>query len=181
MTVDRQPTLSGFGYTIAPMTEADRDGLYAAASDPTTWAGHPATDRYKREKFDAFFNDALASGLAVVFRTDTGQIVGTSRLYDAPDAADGIAIGYTFIDCKFWGGATNFAIKRLLIDHILKTRDEVWFHIAPSNIRSQKGTGKLGAKWMHDKEWGLCGSTPEMWKCYVLTKADWAATVAARA
>ncbi len=180
MTVDRQPRLAGFGYRIDPMVATDRDGLFAAGSDPVTWAGHPATDRYKREVFDPYFDLLLASGQSVVFRTDAGQIIGTSRLYDAPDAPEAVAIGYTFLDCKFWGGAANFAIKHLLIDHILKTRPEVWFHIAPSNIRSQKATAKLGATWVHDHEWGLAGGKVDLWKCYVLTRADWAATLANR-
>lgn len=180
MAFDPQPHLSGYGYRIDPMTAEDRDALYAAASDPVTWAGHPATDRYIREKFDSYFDILLASGQTNVFRTEDGQVIGCSRYYPAPDAENGIAIGYTFIDCKFWGGAANFAIKRLMLEYAFQSVPEVWFHIAPSNIRSQKATGKLGAKFRHDAEWGLNGGAPDQWKCYSLSPEDWAATVAAR-
>lgn len=77
------------------MAEADREPLYAVASDPQLWALHPAHDRWQRPVFDAFFNDALARGgaLAIVERS-TGAIIGTSRFqnYD-PQAGGSVEIG----------------------------------------------------------------------------------------
>ena len=37
------------------------------------------------------------------------------------------------------------ALKKLMLDHLFITEPRVWFHIGKDNIRSQKGTGKLGA------------------------------------
>ena len=37
------------------------------------------------------------------------------------------------------------ALKTLMLDHLFITEPLVWFHIGKDNIRSQKGTGKLGA------------------------------------
>ena len=37
------------------------------------------------------------------------------------------------------------ALKTLMLDHLFITQPRVWFHIGKDNIRSQKGTGKLGA------------------------------------
>ena len=77
------------------MAEADREPLYAVASDPQLWALHLAHDRWQRPVFDAFFNDALARGgaLAIVERS-TGAIIGTSRFqnYD-PQAGGSVEIG----------------------------------------------------------------------------------------
>ncbi|OUD09941.1 hypothetical protein BVC71_08380 [Marivivens niveibacter] len=177
MTFDTQPSISGYGYRIDPLREEDREALYQAASDPLTWAGHPATTRHQRPNFDRYFDDNLSSKQTVVLRNDAGTVIGCSRYYPAPDVENSISIGYTFIDCKFWGGDTNYAFKRLMLEHAFKTYDEVWFHIAPSNIRSQKGTGKLGAVWRYDASLGLMGTPPEDWKCYTISKEAWENTV----
>ena len=177
MAFDPQPTRSGYGYSISPMTEADRDALYHAASDPVTWAGHPATDRYKREVFDPYFDSLLASKETVILRTEQGDVIGCSRYYPAPDVPNSISIGYTFIDCKYWGGATNRAFKRLMLEYAFETFDEVWLHIAPSNIRSQKASVKIGAKWRYDANLSLGGGAVQPWKCYTVSQADWNAAL----
>lgn len=42
---DDQPTLAGPTLALRPLTASDFTGLYAAASHPRIWAGHPARDR----------------------------------------------------------------------------------------------------------------------------------------
>ncbi len=162
------------------LVPGDLDGLHAAASNPETWAGHPAKDRWRREVFEPFFATLIALGGAVAVEDrGEGRIVGGSRFYVPPDQPASIAIGFTFLDRSHWGGAANFEMKSLMLAHAFAHFDEVWFHIAPSNVRSQKATGKLGAVHAYDARLDLSGQ-PTHWQCFRLSKADWAATLAGR-
>ena len=58
---DIQPTLTGEKVMLRPLRADDHQALYGVASDPEIWAMHPYRDRYKREVFDGFFAEALAS------------------------------------------------------------------------------------------------------------------------
>lgn len=176
-----QPTLSGGTIHLRPLGPNDLEGLYSAASDPAVWAGHPATDRYQREKFEPYFVTLLASGatLAAIDRR-TGEIIGCSRYYVAPDMPDSVSIGFTFLDNAYWGGGTNFEMKRLMLGHAFHAYRDVWFHIAPTNIRSQKATAKLGAEHVYDATLDLSG-TPSPWMCFRLKQDDWNRVVAAKA
>lgn len=167
----KPPRLSGHGFSIDAMKEDDRAELRSAASDPLIWAGHPATDRYKPEVFDKFMTFLLAAGGAVTIRHGK-EVIGCSRYYDVPDQPKDIGIGFTFIKRDHWGGEANWAIKVLMHDHAFSHVANVWFHISPTNIRSQKATAKLGAQFAYDAELDL-GTGKSLWKCYRLSKADW--------
>ena len=123
--------------------------------------------------FEPYFSSLLASRatLAIIDNT-SGDIIGCSRYYTAPDRPGTIAIGYTFLDRAYWGGATNFALKTLMHDHAFGTFPDIWFHIAPSNIRSQKATAKLGARFFEDAILDL-GGGPAPWQVFRLSAADW--------
>lgn len=176
-----QPTISGYGIALAPLCEADRDGLYAAASYPEVWAGHPAKDRYKPEVFHPYFDFLLSTGNALAIReAQKDEIIGTSSFYPAPDHNNSISIGFTFLTNSRWGGATNFAVKRLMHEYAFAQFAEIWFHIAPDNIRSQKATSKLGAKFRYDATLPIGGPAKD-WKCYSLSQKDWEAVVKERA
>jgi len=178
---DSQPYLASKNLAVRPLESNDLDGLYQAASDPVTWAGHPARDRHLRAVFEPYFQNLLASGSAVVVvDRATDRIIGCSRFYTAPDRPGTISIGFTFLAPEYWGGETNFELKRLMLDHAFQTFPEVWFHIDPSNIRSQKATSKLGAQKVYDADLNLGGS-PADWKCYRLSLRDWQAICQSRA
>jgi N-acetyltransferase len=145
MAPDRQPVLEGELVTLRPMTEGDREALFAVASDKLIWEVHPAHDRWKREVFDAFFDAGLASGgaLTIVDRA-TGEVIGSSR-YDGYDAeADEIEIGWTYIARAYWGGTYNREIKRLMLDHIHRFVATATFMVGEDNIRSRKAMVKIG-------------------------------------
>ncbi|WP_202814934.1 GNAT family N-acetyltransferase [Aureimonas sp. AU22] len=170
---DPGATLVGPHLTVRKLVAGDLDGLHAAASDPETWAGHPATDRWKREVFEPFFRTLIALGGAVAVEDRReGRIVGSSRFYVPPDQPRSLAIGFTFLDRSHWGGPANFEMKSLMLGHAFDHVDDVWFHIAPSNVRSQKATGKLGAVHVYDARLDLSGQ-PTDWQCFRLRKADW--------
>ncbi|WP_063997072.1 GNAT family N-acetyltransferase [Ensifer sp. Root127] len=178
---DPQPALSGEAIFLRPLRPEDLEGLYSAASHPDVWAGHPATDRYKREKFEPYFALLLASETTLVaIDRQNDKIIGCSRYYVAPDMPDSISIGFTFLNKAYWGGGTNFDLKRLMLGHAFGTYPEVWFHIAPTNIRSQKATAKLGAAHVYDAILDLLG-TPSPWMCFRLRQDDWNRVVAGRA
>jgi RimJ/RimL family protein N-acetyltransferase len=173
---DPQPTIEGETLTVRPLAAADRDGLHAAASDPRTWAGHPANDRWRRDVFDRHFDFLLdtCTTLAVADRA-SGRLIGCSRYYVPPDRPGSIAIGFTFLAPTHWGGSTNFELKRLMLGHAFAHFPEVWFHIDPSNRRSQVATTRLGAVHACDAELDLAG-TPARWMCYRLDRDSWERT-----
>ena len=179
MGFDPQPHLDDEALALRPLRADDLDALHAAAAAPETWAGHPATDRHEREIFEHYFRFLLDSGttLAVIDRASR-RMIGCSRYYAAPDRPGSISVGFTFLDHRWWGGRTNRSLKRLMLGHAFAIVPEVWFHIAPSNIRSQKATRKLGAEHDHDATLDLSG-TPALWMCFRLTRDAWRRTLAA--
>lgn len=170
---DAQPVLDCERFHLEPLQRGSFENLYAAAADPAIWAGHPSRDRYKRSVFSRYFEFLLETrrALTVTDRRNS-QIIGCSSYYTAPDMPGSISIGFTFLTCPYWGGRANFDVKKLMLDHAFNTFEDVWFHIDPTNIRSQKATAKLGAVHEYDPTLDLSG-TPVKWMCFKLTKEVW--------
>ncbi|WP_031320413.1 GNAT family N-acetyltransferase [Pseudomonas piscis] len=168
-----QPYLSGRSLRLEPLTKCHFDEMLDAASDPKIWEGHPSTDRFKREVFEPYFASLLATEKALaVIDVQQEKVIGSSSYYTPPDQCDSIAIGFTFLVREHWGGGSNRELKHLMVEHAFKLYDRVFLHIAPTNIRSQKATMKLGAEHLYDAELNL-SSAPKLWKCYALTRAQW--------
>ncbi|MDA6072335.1 GNAT family N-acetyltransferase [Flavobacterium sp. AC] len=130
---------------LIPLQESDFDALYKVASDPLIWEQHPIKDRYKIEVFRPFFDAAINSKSAfLIVDKKTNEIIGNTRYYDYNPEKSSIAIGFTFIGRKFWGGLYNKSNKKLLIDYAFQHVDSILFHIGADNIRSQKAVSKLG-------------------------------------
>ncbi len=143
---DYQPVLRGEAVILRPAVAGDRDALFALASDPRVWALHPRSDRYQESVFQAYFDDGLASGGALVAlcRT-TGAVAGWSR-YSADFARPGeIEIGWTFLGRDYWGGKINADMKRLMLTHAFRFVDQVIFRVGERNLRSRRAVEKLGA------------------------------------
>lgn len=66
MAFDYQPTLRGALVELRPLQATDYDALYAVAADPLIWAQHPDKTRSQPAGFQAFFQQALASGGALL-------------------------------------------------------------------------------------------------------------------
>lgn len=176
-----QPELIGKEIKLRPMVAADFEPLFAAASDPETWAGHPAKTRYQRDVFQGYFDMLLElGGTLVIIDIANDRMIGCSRYYAAPNQPDSMSIGFTFLNNAYWGGATNFDVKQLMHRHVFESFPELWFHIDPTNLRSQKATAKLGAEHAYDAMLDLSGTGAVEWKCYRLTKAAWEKVCAAR-
>ncbi|CAI8801704.1 GNAT family N-acetyltransferase [Pseudomonas sp. IT-232MI5] len=172
---DCQPALYGSTLKLRALIASDFETLFLAASDPLIWTGHPASDRYERQVFEAYFAARLATRKALaVIDIETAQIVGMSSYYIPPDQPESIAIGYTFLVREKWGGDANRELKRLMLEHAFKVYDTVYFHIGPANLRSQKALLKIGAGHLYDAELNLSGA-PALCKCYGLSRAQWLA------
>lgn len=145
--MDLPPTLTGKRIMLRPLREGDYDPLYAVASDPAIWAGHPAHDRHEPAVFRAFFDDAMASGGALIaIDRASSEIIGSSR-YDFARAEPGeVEIGWTFLARACWGGAVNREMKRLMLAHAFASVGTVVFLVGETNGRSRRAMEKIGGR-----------------------------------
>jgi len=131
---------------LIPLEENHFEVLYQVASDPLIWEQHPKKDRYKIEVFKPFFDAAIDAKTAfLILDKKTNEIMGTTRYYDYSTEQSSVAIGFTFIGRKFWGGIYNQSVKELLLDYAFQNVNSVFLHVGSENIRSQKAVLKLGA------------------------------------
>jgi RimJ/RimL family protein N-acetyltransferase len=146
MTFELQPVLTGERVALRPLAPADWDALHAVAADPLIWEQHPVPDRWQEPVFRAFFEEALASGgaLLAIDREDE-RVIGSSRYFGYDAERRDVEIGWTFLARSHWGGAHNGEMKRLMLDHAFRFADSVLFLVGPSNLRSQRAVAKLGA------------------------------------
>ena len=146
MPFDAQPVLQGERLELRPLRAEDWQALYAVASDWLIWEQHPAHNRHEIEVFRTFFDEALASGGAlVVIDRANGLIIGSSRFHGYDEVKSEVEIGWTFLARLYWGGVYNGEMKRLMLEHAFRFVDSVIFVIGPRNLRSQKAVLKLGA------------------------------------
>lgn len=147
----RQPSLCHPLLRLDPATAQDWPALFAVASDPAIWAGHPANDRWQEPVFAAFFADGLASGGMLLARdAATGAVIGSSR-YDFSRAEPGeVEIGWTFLARSHWGGRFNHVMKALMVGHALAAMPDpvgqVMLMIGETNIRSRTAATRIGAR-----------------------------------
>jgi N-acetyltransferase len=146
---DLQPTLKGKLLELRPLLPDDFENLFAAASDPLIWEVHPEPNRYTRPVFKIYFQGALDSkGALVAIDLKTNKIIGGSRFHHFDPATDEVTIGFTFLERKYWGGAFNGEMKKLMLEHAFKFVRYVNFRIGEKNIRSRKAVEKIGAKFI---------------------------------
>jgi len=145
MSFELQPTLKSEILEVRPLRADDFEELYAVASDPLLWEQHPNADRYKPDVFRKFFDEALASGgaLVVLDRKD-GRVIGSSRFHCYDLVRSEIEIGWTFLARSHWGGIYNGELKRLMLTHAFQFVDNVIFFIGSTNLRSQRALEKIG-------------------------------------
>lgn len=142
-----RPVLEDERIRLRPMVEADREPLFAVASDPLIWAVHPAHDRWQSAVFDPFFSEGLASdGALVVIDKASDRIIGSSR-YDIRVCEVGeVEIGWTYLARDYWGGEINRSMKRLMIAYAFERGFEaVIFLVGETNLRSRRAMEKVGA------------------------------------
>ncbi len=140
-----QPYLQNDLLLLRPLHGTDFDSLFAAASDPLIWEQHPQPNRYLKEVFKNFFEEALSSrGALLVLDRKNNSVIGTSRYYEVDLGLKQVAVGYTFLTREYWGGAYNKELKRSMLENAFNYFDSVIFHIGQFNLRSQKAMLKIG-------------------------------------
>jgi len=175
---DLQPHLVGNLLELRPLCPGDWEPLFAVASDPLIWEGHPARDRYTEPVFRDFFREALESGgaLAAIDRA-TQQIIGSSRYFWEGPNRDELEIGWSFLARAYWGGVYNGEMKRLMLAYAFRFVDHVIFIVGVDNIRSQKAMLKIGGVLTDRRVMRtLHGRTAES-VIFVITKAGFASSV----
>lgn len=169
-----QPTLEGNLLQLRPITPADFDALFAAASDPLIWEQHPESDRYTRKVFQTYFDGALESGGAlVIIERKTGRIIGSSRYFGFDPLKREIEIGWTFLERPFWGGTHNRELKSLMLGHAFKFVDRVLFIVGEDNLRSRKAVEKIGGKLFRTFQRPDRHGNPTNNVVYALDRAAW--------
>jgi len=145
MSFDLQPTLKGNLLELRPLRREDFEALFAVAADPLIWEQHPASDRYRPAVFRAFFDEAIASGGALLaLDTKTGRVIGSSRFHAYDAARREVEIGWTFLARSHWGGRYNGEMKHLMLEHAFRFVDRVVFVVGIHNLRSQRAVEKIG-------------------------------------
>lgn len=154
--MELQPALQSERLRLRPIAQGDFDSLFAVASDPLIWELHPERERYKREVFEKFFRQALEMKALAIEDIASGEVIGSSRFYSddsnqnerEPRYANEsrIAIGYTFLARKYWGGSWNGELKLLMTGYAFQFVDACVFHVGEENWRSQKAVEKIGAR-----------------------------------
>lgn len=169
---DIQPTLTGEKVILRPLRDDDFEALYAVASDPEIWAMHPYRDRYKRDVFEIFFAEAMASKGAFAFidRAD-GAMIGSSRFANYSAEAQEIEIGWTFYATSHWRDGTNREVKALMLRYIFPHARTVVFQIGAENYRSRTAVERLGARLTQEYAREYRGAT-QTYVRYELTQTD---------
>jgi RimJ/RimL family protein N-acetyltransferase len=155
---DLQPTLNGGLIRLRPLTRADFEDLFAAASDPLIWEQHPENDRYTREVFQKYFDGAIDSkGAFAIIDRASGRIIGSSRYCNLNPRE--VEIGWTFLEREFWGGPYNHELKALMLKHAFQFVERVVFVVGENNLRSQKALEKIGARFLKREQRPAPGGT----------------------
>lgn len=135
---------------LIPLEEKHFEELFTAASDPLIWEQNPVKNRFQREGFKTFFEIIMTKNPFLILDKKTNEIMGTTSFYDYNPKNSSVAIGYTFITRKYWGGPYNKSNKKLMTDYAFQYVDSILFHVGAENFRSQKAVLKLGAKKSRD-------------------------------
>ena len=145
MSFDHPPVLKGELVELRPLRAEDFDDLYAVAADPLMWEQHPVRNRHEEETFRTFFQEAMASGGALIVKDlATQRVIGSSRFHGYDEERREVEIGWTFLARSHWGGRYNGEMKRLMLEHAFRFVDRVVFRVGVHNVRSQKAVEKIG-------------------------------------
>jgi len=161
--------------SLEPLRESDWSALFAVASDPAIWEQHPSRDRWQKEVFKQFFADALDSNGCMVVRDEkSGEVIGSSRFFFARGEPDEVEIGWTFLARKYWGGAMNARIKRMMIGLALQRVRQVIFLVGATNMRSRRAMEKIGAR-LTDRSYDA-GPNQTHYVVYAMNEAEFLAS-----
>lgn len=171
-----QPYLIGSKLRLRPLSEADFDALFAAASDPLIWEQHPDRERYRLERFKVFFHSGIESrGALAVIDLNTGAIIGSSRYTGHKPDMSSIEIGYAFLTRDYWGGSHNRELKTLTLNFAFQQVHNAYFVVGKDNLRSRKAMTKIGGIEVSDVSSVQVSGDLGKSVIYHIAKSDWRA------
>jgi RimJ/RimL family protein N-acetyltransferase len=166
-------TLENSILKLKALREEDFEDLLQVASDPAIWAEHPIKDRYKREVFRSYFDQAMLSNAAfLIIDITSDKIIGCTILHNFDVEESSIAIGFTFLARDYWGRAFNIASKKILINYVFQFVNKVYFLVGTENIRPQITLKKLRAKLDRQVDYKHGDQIIRQFK-YVISRNDW--------
>ncbi|MCX5043425.1 GNAT family N-acetyltransferase [Aldersonia sp. NBC_00410] len=143
------PTLKGAHVVLRPTTLDDVEGLAIAHDDPDTLRYFPfgiESEPPSRKSVE----HALRSGRQMLTQVDaaSGEIVGTTSLYEMSEPHRRVTIGYTWISSRARGKAINAESKLLVLEHIFGTlaARRAQLNVDDLNVRSRAAVLGLGAQ-----------------------------------
>lgn len=151
MTIDHwatAPTLRGDRVLLRPTVLADAAGLSRAYDVEAT--RYFLYDSHTGPPTEATVAESLASDRQVLTQVEvrTGEIVGTTSIYDMSEPHRRVTVGYTWLSARVRGSTINSESKLLLLDHCFGTLGavRVQFNVDDLNERSRRAVLAIGAR-----------------------------------
>jgi len=137
------------GYLAAAGTGTDAEDVFRWMRSPGSVTGAPRTLADAHADVVAALAARAAGERFAYTQVDavTGEVAGTTSLYDISPAALTLAIGHTWLGTRWWRTGHNTESKLLLLTHAFETLGaaRVVWHTDIHNIRSQDAIARLGA------------------------------------
>jgi RimJ/RimL family protein N-acetyltransferase len=146
------PVLEGFGVRLEPINEQHIPALQAIAVEPSIWRYMPMRIETAGD-LDALAHLAIAANSrdnaqVWVIRLATGEVIGSSRLFDLEPMHRTGEIGFSWLTAPHRGTGVNPRVKLLQLTHAFETLGlrRVALKTHHENLQSQQNILKLGAK-----------------------------------
>ena len=143
-------TLEALGVRLVPLALHHEAGLRAAASDGELWKIR-VTSVPEPENTRAYIESALQASNRLAFavtRTDTEEVLGSTRFHDIVHELKRVEIGYTWYATRYQRTHVNTTCKLLMLTHAFETLrcHLVGWRTDNFNFKSQRAIERLGAK-----------------------------------
>ncbi|MFF3018330.1 GNAT family N-acetyltransferase [Streptomyces sp. NPDC057939] len=137
---------------LAPITEADREGIRAVAMDPAIWRYFVAAVETETD-FEAFFDANLADHAAgrrvvyVITDKESGRVAGSMSFGNMAEADRRLEIGWSWLGRDFRGRGVNHWAKALLLAHAFEVLEveRAEFKTDVLNLQARRGLANIGA------------------------------------
>ena len=145
--MDIKNKLENKNFILKLLNKNDFNVLYNIGKIKKIWEQHPENDRWKKEKFNIFFNKGIENkfGFYGIYNKSNSTLIGSTRYYSYSKKNNSIKIGFTFLTPEYWGTDTNLQIKTLMLGYAFNYVENIYFDIGKNNIRSRKAIEKIGA------------------------------------
>ncbi|MGJ7515584.1 GNAT family N-acetyltransferase [Pseudomonas baetica] len=146
-------TLQGSRISLRPLQYTDADALVHAAADGELWnltvtivPSSTTVDAYLKKALDG--RDAGTVMPFVIVLKDTGEVIGSTRLWKIDRINRKLEIGSSWISARWQKTFVNTEAKYLLLRHAFEVLDcvRVQFTTDENNQASRKAILRLGAQ-----------------------------------